>query len=102
VLGALDGRRLVDRSNRLQASERSLPTGGWTRERALAALQSSRAELYEAIHAADGLALSSVRLGHPRLGELDLYQWMLFVGQHEVRHLDQINEVSEQLTGSGR
>jgi hypothetical protein len=64
--------------------------------------ESSRTELHEAMRAADGLALSSVRVTHPRLGELDLYQWILFVGQHEARHREQIDEVVEQLAGASR
>jgi hypothetical protein len=31
------------------------------------------------------------------LGEIDLYQWILFVGQHEKRHLSQLEEIAEQL-----
>jgi hypothetical protein len=59
--------------------------------------RASRAELHDAIRAADGLALGSIRQTHARLGELDLYQWILFVGEHEARHVQQAAEIAEQL-----
>jgi uncharacterized damage-inducible protein DinB len=100
VLDALDGYRIADRSNPLQVPDRVAPTGGWTRGQALEALAGSRAELHDAVRSADGLALGSIRHQHPRLGEIDLYQWILFVGQHETRHRSQVTEVAEQLAGT--
>ena len=97
VLGAMDAFRVADRSRKLEVPDRVKPTGGWSRERALEALGASRAELSAAIGVADGLALSTVRFTHLRFGELDLYQWILFIGQHEARHLSQANEIVEQL-----
>jgi hypothetical protein len=76
------------------------PTGGWSRARTLEALRTSRAELSEAIRVADGLALGTVRFQHTRFGELDLYQWILFIGQHEERHLAQALEIVEQLAAA--
>lgn len=97
VLGSMDAFRVGDRSSKLQAPDRVKPTGGWSRERSLDALRTSRAELSEAIRVADGLALGTVRFTHLRFGELDLYQWILFIGQHEERHLSQAHEIVEQL-----
>ena len=97
VLESLAFARLDDRSDRREAPERVAPEGGWSREAALAALEHSRAELRGAIAAADGLALQSVRHEHPRLGDIDLYQWILFVGAHEARHLSQIVEIRQAL-----
>jgi hypothetical protein len=45
----------------------------------------------------DGLALGALRWAHPALGELDLYQYILFIGQHEARHARQIVEIGELL-----
>lgn len=100
VLGSLDGRGIADRGERMQVPSRVAPTGSWTAERALEALKRSRDELLDAIRAADGLALGSVRSEHPRLGEIDLYQWILFVGQHEARHRSQLEEIAEQLSAA--
>lgn len=93
VLESLAFARLTDRSRRMAAPERVCPEGGWTRTAALAAIQGSRAELQRAFVAADGLALGSLRHPHPTLGELDLYQWILFIGQHEARHASQLAEI---------
>jgi hypothetical protein len=29
------------------------------------------------------------------LGEINLYQWILFVGSHEVRHTAQVREIAD-------
>lgn len=97
MLGALDGRRVTDRSRKLTAPDIVAPVGGLTRDAALDALAKSRAEFKRAIADADGLALGEVRHQHVVLGEIDLYQWILFVGQHEQRHLPQLEEIAEQL-----
>jgi len=34
---------------------------------------------------------------HPVLGELDLYQWLIFVGQHEGRHKKQIDRTLKSI-----
>lgn len=100
VLGSMDAFRVGDRGTKLQVSDRVRPTGGWSRQRALDALRTSRAELSEAVRVADGLALGTVRFTHLRFGELDLYQWILFVGQHEERHLSQLHEIIDQLAAA--
>jgi uncharacterized damage-inducible protein DinB len=97
MLQALEGKRVTDRSNRLKASERVQPAGGMDRARALAAITASRAELRQAMHDADGLALCEIRQPFGTLGDFDLYQWILFVGQHEARHRKQVDEIAGQL-----
>jgi len=57
---------------------------------ALEGLESSREALRAAAGAASGLSLGEIKHTHPILGELDLYQWLIFVGQHEGRHKKQI------------
>jgi hypothetical protein len=57
---------------------------------ALEGLESSREALRAAVVSASGLALGEVKHTHQILGELDLYQWLIFVGQHEGRHRKQI------------
>jgi len=57
---------------------------------ALEGLESSREALRAAAVAATGLSLGEIKHTHPLLGELDLYQWLIFVGQHEGRHKKQI------------
>jgi hypothetical protein len=93
----MDAFRVGDRNRKHEVPDRVKPSGGWSRERSLEALRSSRAELGEAIRVADGLALGTVRFTHLRFGELDLYQWILFIGQHEARHLSQAHEIIDRL-----
>lgn len=97
VLGALDRAALTDRSRPIEVPERVAPGGGWTREQALESLARSRATLHDGIRAAEGMALGTITATHPRLGEIDLYQWILFIGQHEQRHVAQAAEIVEQL-----
>jgi hypothetical protein len=65
---------------------------------ALAMLARSRDGLRRAMVDADGWALERVVAPHPRLGTLDMYQWLLFLGHHERRHLAQIERTIAAVT----
>lgn len=43
------------------------------------------------------LAETMSYVAHPLLGELDLYQWLIFVGQHEGRHKKQIERTLKSI-----
>ncbi|MGQ0649991.1 MAG: DinB family protein [Gemmatimonadaceae bacterium] len=45
---------------------------------------------------ADGFALAEVHFPHPALGSINLYQWVLMIGQHERRHIGQIRRILEE------
>jgi hypothetical protein len=64
---------------------------------ALEGLRSSREALRAAVASANGLALSEIKHTHPVLGELDLYQWLIFVGKHEGRHKKQIERTLKSI-----
>jgi DinB superfamily len=88
----------VERSRgvKLEAPERIRPTGISLAD-SLARLRESRAALHSLrprVERADGRAL---RFPHPAWGPLDLYQWLLFVGAHEDRHLAQIEALKETM-----
>jgi hypothetical protein len=100
VLGALDGHNVDNRSKPRIAPEQVSPVETPAPDVALRQLEESRAALSSAIDAADGLALGSIRHTHPVLGEVDLYQWILFVGLHEARHVPQITEIAAGLTAA--
>jgi uncharacterized damage-inducible protein DinB len=61
------------------------------------ALRRSRAELHAALRSGEGLALGEVTATHPGLGVINVYQWVLFVGQHEARHTRQVTEIIRML-----
>jgi hypothetical protein len=95
MIGALDGRGVEDRSRPLTAPTQVSPPEPVDPAEVERQLEESRAMLRAAIADADGLALGSITHVHPVLGEINLYQWILFVGHHEARHADQIDEVAE-------
>ena len=79
------------------APEQIAPTGSRPLSDSLAALRSSREALRALrprIERVDGTAL---RFPHPAFGPINLYQWLLFVGGHEQRHLAQIETVKQSM-----
>jgi hypothetical protein len=42
---------------------------------------------------ADGIDLGLLQFPHPVLGRIDMYQWILYLGKHERRHIAQIARV---------
>ncbi len=100
VLPTLDVTRLLDRSAPLIATEASQPTGTLSADEAWAALEEQRHVFRAMLLAADGLALGDVMIPHPRLGLLNVYQWVLFVGAHEGRHTAQVREIASNDSSS--
>lgn len=85
------------RSVKFEAPERIRPTGALPLADSLARLRESRAALHALrprLERADGRAQ---RFPHPAWGPLDLYQWLLFVGAHEDRHLGQLEALKETM-----
>ena len=101
LLNSLDAYDLTRRDRRLMAPDPVAPRGTYTAAQGLAALSRSRKALLAAIRSGDGLALGELTFAHPLLGSLHLYQWILFVGQHEARHAAQIAEIGRAPTGPG-
>ena len=97
VLGTLDALRVSHLDRKLVAPELVAPTVNPDRETAEGQLAESRAALLDAIANGDGLALGEIRHTHLRLGELDLYQWIALVAEHEKRHASQLRDVAQQL-----
>lgn len=97
VLGTLDQFRVSQLDRKLVAPDRAQPAENPDRETAERRLAESRAALLAAMESGDGLALGEIRHTHLRFGELDLYQWCLFVAEHEKRHVTQLRQVAAQL-----
>jgi hypothetical protein len=100
VVPTLDMAPLMDRTKPITARDESLPRAGLSAAEGLRILRERRRTLCDAIAAADGLALGTVRLPHPRFGTLDLYQWMVFLAGHEARHTAQVREAGEAVGAS--
>jgi DinB superfamily len=99
LLNRLDAYDLLRRDRHMRAPDPVSPRGEYTAAEGWAALAVSREILLNAIRSGDGLALGELTFEHPLLGSLDLYQWILFVGQHEARHAQQIAEIGRKRGG---
>jgi hypothetical protein len=97
LLHSLDHLGVVQRGNTLPAPEFVQPQGVLTAAAAITALEQSRRTLRDALASGDGLALGFISVPHVFLGPLTLYQWVLFLGQHECRHAMQIRDIGRQL-----
>ena len=82
---------------KLVAPELVTPTENPDRDTVVRLLTESRAALDAAMASGDGLALGSIKHTHLRFGEIDLYQWLLFVAEHEKRHTAQLREIARRL-----
>jgi hypothetical protein len=89
--------RLLDRTGRVEAPERVRPQGTLDAATAWQRLEASRIALRGAVEGAEDRDLTAVQRPHPLLGNLDLYQWVISVGGHEVRHTVQIRETAAEL-----
>jgi hypothetical protein len=81
----------------LKSPEVVLPRAEVDFKEAFDGLESSRQALRAAVGSANGLALGEIKHTHAVLGELDLYQWLIFVGQHEQRHRKQIERTLKSI-----
>ena len=70
-----------------------VPTRGLARQDLLNGLADSRAALLSGVGRAAAHDPGRLTFPHPVLGRLDLYQWLLYVAQHELRHLNQIERI---------
>jgi hypothetical protein len=98
AIASLEERGALDRSKRFVAPEPVLPKDDVNLDAAWEALGASRAAMRDAVLAGDGLALASAVVPHPIFGPLNTYEWVAFVGGHDLRHADQIREAAEQLS----
>jgi len=97
MLHALDRFGLEDGRHPIEAPAIVVPHGARSADESLASLGASREALFTTYRDADGLDLTRVKARHAALGELDLYEWLLFLSQHERRHARHIAATLEQL-----
>jgi hypothetical protein len=87
---SMDEFNRVANANKFDAPEAVRPAGVMSGAEALAALTASRAEIHALRPRLTAVDLSDASFPHPFAGPLNLYQWLVFIGLHERRHLDQI------------
>jgi hypothetical protein len=96
---------LIERSGREKytAPETARPTGAVSLADSLARLERSRQTIRALRPRLEALDLTGVTYPHPAFGPLSTYQWLIFLGAHEARHLRQIESVmaSPQASAKG-
>jgi hypothetical protein len=97
ILPRINRNRIVDRSTKRNAPEATHPINV-NPDMAWDALLRAREALKATALRGDGLALGTVTVPHPALGQLTLYEWIAFVGHHGARHGEQIAENEAALT----
>jgi len=99
MLGALDRFTVEDgRVRRLEAPERLRPATDADLEASWASLGAARERMYRAYVGVDGRDLTKVMMPHPLLGPFHAYEWLLFTGKHEERHVGQLKRTLEALS----
>jgi uncharacterized damage-inducible protein DinB len=102
VLSSLDTLQIAVPRIRVNAPERVMPDFNVPAEQSLQHLRQSREELQALLQSVDGLALGALTFEHPFAGVLNLYQWILILGQHEERHTRQIKDTLNSLSMRSR
>lgn len=97
VIHSLDRYSIETNPLRASAPARVIPSRAEKKEDLLAALERSRSELLLVFEKASAHDLSEARFPHPIFGDLNVYQWMVFLGKHERRHTRQIVETRRAL-----
>jgi hypothetical protein len=97
VASSFNAAGVLDRTRPRAAPEPVVPLGSKPFNTAWQELEQVRGGLRATLTAADGLALGDIRHVHPSLGDMNLYQWALWIGGHEARHTAQVREIAEQM-----
>jgi hypothetical protein len=90
VLGSLDQFSIEISLQKVVTPTPFTPQKGCAKQALLDGLAGSRAALLAVVEKAGSFDLSQLTFPHPVLGRIDGYQWLLYVAQHELRHLHQI------------
>jgi hypothetical protein len=97
-INSLDAWRVSEALTKLSAPERIVPEQGTTVGESIASLEASRARLKQLILDNSDIDLSAVKRTHPVLQEIDMFQWALFIAQHEERHRKQMERTIAEVT----
>lgn len=87
-------------AERIDAPQRFLPENVLPKSAALETLAASRTALLAAVEESRSFDLRNAIFPHRILGDLNFYQWILFVGAHERRHIGQIGTIRARTDGA--
>ncbi|HMC55608.1 MAG TPA: DinB family protein [Gemmatimonadaceae bacterium] len=99
ILPEFDPTRFLNRARKIETGDATRPTGKVSAGEGMAALEQVRRELKRVLLGGDGLALGTIRRPHPAFGDLNLYEWLAFIGAHTGRHTLQVHEITDSLRG---
>ncbi|MBD0371924.1 MAG: DinB family protein [Pyrinomonadaceae bacterium] len=93
---------IIERSKREKytAPETARPTGTASIADSLARLERSREAIRALRPRLEALDLTGVTYPHPAFGPMSAYQWLIFIGAHEDRHLRQIESLLASTKGN--
>ncbi|RWZ58099.1 DinB family protein [Halobacillus fulvus] len=90
--------RTTNREYKVDAPESVQPKGEFqSLADAKSGLKKTREATLFLIHNKDQETLQNRVFPHPAFGDMNLEQWVEFIGWHELRHLDQMKEVKEKM-----
>lgn len=75
---------------KFEAPEMLVPNKGFPLSSSLESINESHASLRELRQRIESVNATEARFPHPAFGNLNLYQWIAFIGLHEAHHLRQI------------
>ena len=82
-------------NRKLVAPERIQPQGKQSVTESLTRLDENRRQLNELRSRIEAVDSSRTAFPHPFFGDINLYQWLVMLGMHERRHLEQIEAILE-------
>jgi hypothetical protein len=92
ILATIDSARVLDRTRPIVST--TIPTGTIGTEEALRQLDAVRADLTATVMQGDGLDLTAVSAPHRVFGQINMYEWIAFIGSHMARHAQQVREIA--------
>jgi hypothetical protein len=90
VLGSLDPFSIEVSPQKIVTPTPFTPQKGCAKQALLDGLAGSRTALLAVVEKAGAFDLGQLTFPHPVFGRINGYQWLLYVAQHELRHLHQI------------
>ncbi|HEX6575602.1 MAG TPA: DinB family protein [Gemmatimonadaceae bacterium] len=97
-MASLDHFRVPEPLTKLTAPPTIAPDRGKPVEESLASLEATRAQIKQLIADNSDIALGEIYRAHPALKDLNMFQWALFIAQHEERHRRQMERALDEVT----
>jgi uncharacterized damage-inducible protein DinB len=85
------------RNQKVEAPERVRPTGTKTVSESLAKMDENRQRLKEIRPLFETVECSDYKFPHPVFGDLTAHEWLVLLGGHEWRHIQQIKRLLEKI-----